>query len=915
MDRVTSTSYRLLRSGTLKKTPREVYLKKNNACGFSCCGVPNVQIKKALEKGFKAFVFATPDLLHELIAPIEAGLFPNLLVTRGVLEEVESRCRITHRRLMRVIEVEKYFVFEDANSYEVHQIRKRIIEEDTCRKNQVQYYSGKEYSNSISTEQRQKKQKLTLHSQSEHNGQKKSSTSNPEPDVSSAPEYSLLLYCTVEWYNQHSQKNHFRVFSLESPEVVTCLAPPTNPILDADHAHNEYLTEEEAHDLMVAGHAEKGNISVKEGSQLAGRIKCDINGRQTDVEIPADALNRSIHGDRVVVQITGKKAGKKTGKVVRVERREKKLHACTLKKRVAKKTVILQPLAPQLPLILARTKEEILSGTLVLAWIQKWEIGHKYPTGSLLGVIGAEGSISAETKAILSENYIIDKPFEEQAMLELPPNDWNVSESDLAGREDFREYPVASIDPEGCIDIDDALHARMLTEEKIEVGIHIADVTHFVKEDSSLDREGRIRGCTVYLPNRRIDMLPPLLGTDICSLHKEKERLAFSLVLEVEMQPGTAEVRIANTRFVKSVIKSKESFTYTQASRVLAGSVYPDVSVATSLRLLKKVTQALKSARMQKGALFISSKESRISVGEAELLSEVTDSTRSGFRTEEEFPEEFDTHSLVEELMLLANHCVALETATAFPRASIIRIHPMPAESAFRDLEQAIRTHLPGSELHLDPNDPNSLMAALSLFGKNEYLKGTISSWLTKCMPQAVYAPSASSDAFHYGLAMHHYTHFTSPIRRYADVIAHRILLSAVQKKPVSPYTEAHLETLCQSINRSSRMAKITARRAQEMYAREYLLGRAVDLSVTSISESGVSVFCPEFSVDGTLELPDTDTSTACSSLAVMSSRISLLSTVLGVLVPERAQGLVWRLVDKSNPQQKRRADQIPKQK
>ena len=217
-------------------------------------------------------------------------------------------------------------------------------------------------------------------------------------------------------------------------------------------------------------------------------------------------------------------------------------------------------------------------------------------------------------------------------------------------REDLREEQICSIDPPGCQDIDDALHAKPLPNGNIEVGVHIADVSYFVRPDTPMDAEAASRGTTVYLVDKRIDMLPHLLGTNLCSLRPFVERLAFSALWEM-----TPDANVVSVRFTKSVIASKAAFTYEDAQKRKDDATLDD-PITTSIRLLNKLAIQLKQRRMAAGALNLASPEVRIQM----------DSSESSGPIDVEQKQLFETNSLVEEFMLLANtSCCLLYTSDA----------------------------------------------------------------------------------------------------------------------------------------------------------------------------------------------------------------------------------------------------------
>lgn len=320
---------------------------------------------------------------------------------------------------------------------------------------------------------------------------------------------------------------------------------------------------------------------------------------------------------------------------------------------------------------------------------------------------------------------------------------WKVPESEWARREDLRELDICSIDPPGCTDIDDALHCRPLPNGNFEVGVHIADVSHFIRPGSHCDLEAAKRGTTVYLTNRRIDMVPAVLSSNLCSLRGGVERLAMSSIWE--LTPGA---EIVNTRFTKSVIKSKQAYMYSEA-QLRIDDASDHSSLTKSIRQLNKLAKILRQRRMDAGALLLASPEVRFS-----MESETHDPV------DVEIKAHLDTHSLVEEFMLLANTSTAAHIYDHFPECSMLRRHPTPPGSNFEPLLKAAE----GAGIKLDTESSRGLAVSLDNAENHNgmpFISTLLRILATRCMLQAVYFCSgtvAKADFKHYGLASPIYT-------------------------------------------------------------------------------------------------------------------------------------------------------------
>jgi len=864
MSRVFEARYRLTRTGEVQKHPSEVYLQEELQCLFSCCGKEHPQVEKNSASGRRAYIIPTPECLVECAALIEDGFFNNMILTRTALQELATNRPQAYKKISEYVDRQMIPVVEDRNSKEI-----QAFVQNTRR--DIGYH-----------------EKIAI-----WYGRHRSSCE------------FVAVYATAE-DAQDSETSQRADRYLRANFQRDPLAHPTVsiPQTDTEEIHRKYIDENELMRKTAEGSVEKGVIVVENREIGTGKIQCSISGIQKDVEIPKGKTNRAVNGDTVYVEILSREGPAAVGSVVAVEKRAPRLHVFTIHEKIDAHHSVIKPISPRYPLALARTDGiSELNGFLLVGWISTWDACSKYPTGHIVRAIGPEGNIDSEIEAFKVEHGILDRAFEKDAELELPSADWRVSEQEAEDREDFRELPIASIDPEGCTDIDDALHARNLENGNIEIGVHIADVGHFVKQDGFLDREGRIRGCTVYLPNKRIDMLPGLLGNNLCSLHQHRDRLAFSILWEISARdisgrgktPGDS-LEILSRKVVKSVIRSRESLTYEKASEILAAGTYTDKELFSSIRLLKDVSNVLRRKRVENGAFMIHSNECRVTSGGSKSLEELSQSPETHLVREKHLPEEFDTHTLVEEFMLLANHHVAEIITAAYPKESLIRIHPEPAQGSFGKLEAAISSILPENPVRIDPSKSQEISNVLEELGKSQRVRSTLGSLTTRCMTQAIYVPSSSESHYHYGLAMNNYTHFTSPIRRYPDIVVHRMLLSAIRGKKRSPLTRMEIDEICWSVNRSYRRSKIISREITDLFIRSAIVGKEVLLCVTSIEPSRIEVHCPEYGIDGTLVVENTLEVSNKRFKDAKGREYRLLSTLTGVLCDSFKREVVFEM-------------------
>lgn len=520
-------------------------------------------------------------------------------------------------------------------------------------------------------------------------------------------------------------------------------------------------------------------------------------------------------------------------------------------------SVFVTPLDRCIPRIRIKTrKASQLIGKRIVVAIDDWPQTSKYPEGHFIRSLGDIETKEAETEALLLEHDVEYRPFPASVLNCLPPegHDWKVPENlengdaQLKKRRDLRDLLVCSIDPPKCQDIDDALHAYELPNGNYNVGVHIADVTHFVKANTPLDDEGASRGTSVYLVDKRIDMLPMLLGTDLCSLKPYVDRFAFSVMWEM-----TPQGEIVNVDFTKSIIRSREAFEYTEAQARIDDPSNSD-PLTKGMRILMKLSKLLKAGRTANGALNLASPEVKVHAD-----SETSDPQ------EVEIKQLVDTNSLVEEFMLLANITVAKKIYEAFPQTAMLRRHGAPPATNFDVLNEQLRIK---KNMRIDLSSSKTLADSLDrCVDPNEpFFNTLVRIMATRCMMAAEYFSSGSfsePEFRHYGLATDIYTHFTSPIRRYADVVAHRQLAASIGYEPLdqSHREKSHMEKICHNINKRHRNAQFAGRASIEYYVGQVLKKEKQDVLyegfIIKVFSNGVVILVPKFGVESLIHLND----------------------------------------------------------
>eukprot|EP00903_Cladosiphon_okamuranus_P016114 g14871.t1 len=507
-------------------------------------------------------------------------------------------------------------------------------------------------------------------------------------------------------------------------------------------------------------------------------------------------------------------------------------------------SALFMPVDRKIPWVRIQTRQrDVLSTKRILVAIDSWPAWCKYPLGHYVKTLGEKGAKATETEVILLEHGIPHETFSGKVLACLPPEDWTITPENSVGRKDLRHLPVLSIDPPGCKDIDDALHARPLGNGNLEVGVHIADVTHFVEAGSALDQEASSRSTSTYLVERRLDMLPGILTETLCSLQPNVDRFAFSVIWEM-----TPAGEIVDVDFCKSIIHSVAGLTYNEAQVMLDDPNIQDVK-AESVRRLNELAKIFRKRRMDAGALTLASPEVRF----------VLDS-ESQNPTDVQMYALKETNVLVEEFMLLANITVGKKILRHFPTLSVLRRHPSPSRQQFEGLlaiAQAVG-------IELDVDNSKKLAGSLDRATRegDPYFNKLLRILSTRCMMPAQYFCSgehAQEEWHHYGLAAPIYTHFTSPIRRYADVCVHRLLGAAIGVVPLPAFLmdKAFLHDLTENMNRRHRSAQLAGRASVGLHTEMYFANNPTeeDAFVLSVQKSGLSVIVPRFGIEGKIEL------------------------------------------------------------
>ncbi|KAI8077552.1 hypothetical protein BDF21DRAFT_439053 [Thamnidium elegans] len=459
------------------------------------------------------------------------------------------------------------------------------------------------------------------------------------------------------------------------------------------------------------------------------------------------------------------------------------------------------------------TNEEKYKNLLMVCKINRWPIDSNNPFGIITKELGHIGNIAAETEAVLLDNKIVERPFGQKALNGLPEVPWTIKPADITKRRDLRDTRIFTIDPATAKDLDDAVHITKLTEDTFEVGVHIADVSHFINQHTALDHEAYDRGTSTYLCDRVIPMLPSLLCEELCSLNPGVERLAFSVIWKMD---GAGNV--LDTWFGKSVIKSCTKLAYEDAQSVIDGQGLPKTvsikqylpsQIEQDIEFLYKLSKQMRERRFANGALSINSIRLSFKLNEIGEPCEVS------------IYEQKEANRLIEEFMLCANMSVAQKIFQRYPDEALLRQHTSPHE---RSLNEFIKL-ADNLGYHFDCSTAGSIQESFNKIQKPE-VKAVLQLLAVKPMQRAKYFCTGSTDTNkfrHYALNVPLYTHFTSPIRRFADIIVHRQLQSAILEKDFCGYKKSDITKAASHCNERKEGAKNSQDMNIQLYLSHYL--------------------------------------------------------------------------------------------
>lgn len=560
-----------------------------------------------------------------------------------------------------------------------------------------------------------------------------------------------------------------------------------------------------------------------------------------DVFIAGKNLNTAFDGDIVEVKLLERQRGKNIeGTIVNIVERSRKEIVGTLQKSNSFYFVIPDDKKIHRDIyVSSKNLGGAKAGDKVVVGNIKWISPNLNPEGKIIEVLGKAGSFDVEIASIARE-FELPYKFPNSVLKEVEKITEEIPESEFKKRIDLRDKIIFTIDPEDAKDFDDAVSVEILQNGNYLLGVHIADVSHYVRENSATYKEALKRGTSVYLVGKVIPMLPEKLSNQICSLVPGKDRLTFSVLAEV-----TPSGKIVNYEIHKSIINSKRRFTYEEVQKIIdegKGDFYEQIA------LLNKIAKVLREKRIKKGSINFFTPEVVFKLD------------KNGKPVEINIKKVGESNNLIEELMLMANQIIATHVQPkkgeeVYP--FVYRVHDQPDKEKIIEFARFVRS----LGYSFDPNSSNKSKEFQKLL---DSVKGTeeeavVNEIAIRSMAKAIYS---TKNIGHYGLGFKYYTHFTSPIRRFPDLIVHNLIYNYLQNKLEKKYNIEDLEKICEHASERERTAINAERLSVKLKQIEYLkskVGQEFHGVVSGITNFGIFVELSQNLAEGLIRYRDMD--------------------------------------------------------